>query len=110
MKVTNNTGDAVPIGQRLSPNVVSSTRIGIHLIELLAKGISWKIQNNPGCCQYCSLKADNMALFLKTASIQLIEHGEVELVPTRTLQPYILLSLAKDSTLHFQQRGNINTQ
>ena len=101
MKVTNNRGHGVPIKQLLSPNVASSTRIGLHLIELLAKEISWEIQNNRGCCQYCSLKSDNMALFLKTASIQLIEHGEVELVPIRTPQPYILVSLAQYSTLHF---------
>lgn len=39
MKSPNNGGNGVPTGQLLSPNKSSSTRTGLHSIELLAKGV-----------------------------------------------------------------------
>lgn len=33
-----------------SPDDVSSLRIGLHLVELLAKEVPWKFPNNSSCC------------------------------------------------------------
>ena len=51
MKLTNNEENRAPTGYLLLPNEASSTGIGLHLIELLAKGISWESPDVPGCCQ-----------------------------------------------------------
>ena len=37
MKLPNNEGDRVPIGHLLSPNVASTMKTGLHLIEVLAR-------------------------------------------------------------------------
>lgn len=47
MKPANNMGHRVSSGYHLSLNVASSTRMGLHLIELSAKGVPWKSSNNP---------------------------------------------------------------
>ena len=41
MKLPNNWEDGAPIGHLLLSNEASSTEIGLHLIELLTKGIHW---------------------------------------------------------------------
>lgn len=51
MKSPNNGGDRVPTGYLLSANEGTTTGIGIHLTELLAKVIPWESSNNPGCSQ-----------------------------------------------------------
>lgn len=42
MKSPNNGGDGTLNGHRSSPNEASSTRIGLHLIEWLLKGVPWE--------------------------------------------------------------------
>lgn len=53
MKMPNNGIDRDLARHLLSPNEASSTRIGLHLIELLAKSqqTTQEYSNNPGCCQ-----------------------------------------------------------
>ena len=51
MKSPNNEGDRVPTGHLLSPNEASSTRIGLYLIELLAKEGPMRPLNNPCFCK-----------------------------------------------------------
>lgn len=66
-------------------------RIGLHLTELLVKGFPREPSNNPSYCRGCLVavqKADGKALLLKTTLVQLIEHGQVELLPTQSLHPY----------------------
>ena len=50
MMSPNNEGDRVAIFHFFLPNDLSSTWVGIHSIELMAKGVPWKNTNNPGCC------------------------------------------------------------
>jgi hypothetical protein len=64
------------------------TNTGMHSIELLTKGVGcpWIAPNKPGCCQ------DNGLVVLQNLIMglhcwgqnlpELIEHGEMELVPT----------------------------
>ena len=68
----------------LSPNEASNTRIWLHLIELLAKGAQQEHSNKPAFCKTisCSPQTDHKALLLKATPTQLIEHGELDLVPT----------------------------
>lgn len=47
----------------------------------------------------CSAQADSKAQLLKTTPIQLIEHGEVKLVPALNLHLYFLISLVWGSAL-----------
>lgn len=42
----NNNGDRITNGHLLSANKASSTRFGLHIIELLAKGAPWESPNN----------------------------------------------------------------
>lgn len=49
MKLSNNGKDRVTTGNFLLPNDTSITRIGLYLIELLAKGKQWKSPKNQGC-------------------------------------------------------------
>lgn len=48
MKSPNNRGSRAPPGHLLSPDEASSTRTGLHLIELVAKGTPWEPPNEPG--------------------------------------------------------------
>lgn len=59
MKLPNNGRNRVPTGHLLSLNKAFSTRIVLHLVELWAKGVSWKFPNNPGCCQDSGLLPTN---------------------------------------------------
>lgn len=103
MKQSNHASDWASTVHHLSPN--ESSRIGLHLIELLAKGVSWKPANNTGC------GPDDRFLFrnwwqealLKWTPTQAPEHG-VGLVPTQILHPYILSSFSAHS-----QKRNENT-
>ena len=55
MNLSNNGRDIAPTGYLLSPNEASSTVIGLHLIELLAKEVPWESSNNSGCYLDCRL-------------------------------------------------------
>ena len=82
MKSPNNR--RVPAGYLLSPNEVSSTPNGLHLVEFLAKGAPQEPTNNPGGCQDYRIECFPQtwkALLLKTMPTQLTEHREVKLVP-----------------------------
>lgn len=46
LKLPNNGGDSVTNSHRLSANEASSTRIGLYLIEWLAKRIPWEFPDN----------------------------------------------------------------
>ena len=66
-EITNNWGNSVPFDHLLS-NEASSTRIGLHLIELLTKGGPWEALSNPGCCQdYMLIFTEDKIPFLKRA-------------------------------------------
>jgi hypothetical protein len=84
MKSSNNRRHRVPIGHLLSSNEAPYTGIGLHLIELLAKGGPVGIPNNSSCCQDYRLLSttDSKAPLLKPTPTHLTEHGEAELVPT----------------------------
>lgn len=83
IKCPNNEEDRIPAGHLLSPNELSSNRNG-SVTGWLGGGGGWKSPNNPGCCQDNRLLStkDSKAPLLKTAHTELIDHGEVELVPT----------------------------
>lgn len=51
MKSPNSKRDRTPTSHFLSPNKASSTRTGLHLVELLGKGVPWESPNNPDCYQ-----------------------------------------------------------
>lgn len=82
MKFTNNEVDGAASGHLLPPNEVFSTGNTIHLIE--PNGDSWKPPNKPRYCQgyWLLSQTEKQALLLKKTPIQLIEQGNVELVPT----------------------------
>lgn len=48
IKLPNNERDRLQTRHRLSPNEASSTRTGLHLIELLGQRSPWKSPNNQG--------------------------------------------------------------
>lgn len=48
MKSSNNGGDNALTRHLLSSNEMSSARNGLYLIELLAKGTTWKTPDNSG--------------------------------------------------------------
>lgn len=58
MKSANN-GVTEPQRVILSPNEALKTKIGLYLIELLAKGASLKSMNNFGYCQDYQLLSTN---------------------------------------------------
>lgn len=73
-------GDSSPIGNLLSTNKSSRTRI--HPIELLTKMVPWKSPNNVGCS--ILLKMDFFSNICRKDSwwkIQLTEFGEDEIGP-----------------------------
>lgn len=55
MKSPNNSGDRVPSGYLLSLYEAFSTRIGLHLTGLLARGAPWESTKNPGYYQNYTL-------------------------------------------------------
>lgn len=91
-------------------NDASSTGTGLHLIELLAKGVPWETPTNPGCCQDYKLLSTNRKQdpLLETRSTQGTEHEEVTLVPTWGLQAYVLVSPAQEGTLYATKRETLN--
>lgn len=52
----------------------------------------------------CSLQTESGTCLLRTTPPQLIEHGEAELIPTWSIQPYILMSLVWEGTLQTARR------
>jgi hypothetical protein len=56
-----------------------------------------------------SPKTDRKASLLKTTPIQLIEHKKVELVPTQSIDLYILLSLVQEGTLYTTKKETYST-
>jgi hypothetical protein len=56
----------------------------------------------------CSLKTDHKFTFLGTAPTQFIKLGKVNLVPTWSLYPYILVSLVQEGTLQVIKKKNSN--
>jgi hypothetical protein len=76
-------GDREPqlaIEKRFLANEAYSTNIGLHLIKLLATGVSWS-PDNPGHCQDNRRVSKNwqQAPLLKITPTQLIDYGDVEL-------------------------------
>lgn len=69
-------GDKGSARSLLLPSEISRVRIRVYLIKLLAKGVSWKPSNNPGCCHHYLLVSttDGKALLLKTTPTLLTEH------------------------------------
>lgn len=59
IKLPNNRGDKVPTGHLLSSKEASTTRVGLRLIELFARGVPWESVNNPGCCKDNRLLSTN---------------------------------------------------
>lgn len=59
----------------------------VHLIETLTKGVSSESQTTQAIANAidCSPQADGKIVLLKTTLLQLIEQGEVELVPSPLL-------------------------
>lgn len=51
----------------------------------------------------CSLKL-TVALIAEDNTHTLIEHGKIKLVPTRSLYPYILMSLVQEGILQATKR------
>lgn len=110
MKLSDNRKDRALTGHFLSLNEASSTGNGFYLVELLAKGVSWELPNNPGYCQGCGLlftscwqgrsAEDNTCVMLWTWR----SHGEVKLAPTLSLRPYLLVFLVQEGTLHATKR------
>jgi hypothetical protein len=49
-EITKHWGSRASTGYLSSPNEASSTRNGLHLIKLLAKGAPWEPPNNLGYC------------------------------------------------------------
>lgn len=86
MKSPNNAGDRTLTSHLLSPNQASNAGTGFYLTELLAKRVQYKSSVNPGYLQDNSLLSTKCQQFLKTTLLttpmQLIEHEEIELVPT----------------------------
>lgn len=101
MKSPNNEVDRVPTSHFLSPNEASSTRTGLNLTRLLAKGSHENPQSTEVVVKTisCSPKTDSRSPLPKTTVIQLTEHGEGELVPTYKLHFNVLASLVLAVTL-----------
>lgn len=76
MKSLNNRGDRAPTRYFASPNEGSSIRNQLHLIELLAKRISWQLNNSCSCQGYVGFpQTHGKGLLLKTTPTQLTKHG-----------------------------------
>ena len=84
MESPNNERDRILPGHLLLPNETSSTRIGLCLIELMAKRTSGESQTSWAVAKItgCSPQTDSKAPLLKITPTQLTEPGDVELVPT----------------------------
>lgn len=76
MKLSNKREERAPVGQLLSPNEISNTCNGFHIIELLAKVVPRKPQTID-----CSPETGGQDSLLKTTLKKHIEH-KVTLVIT----------------------------
>jgi hypothetical protein len=66
--------EQAPTGHLLPSNEASNARIGLHLIELLARGVPWESSNNLCCCRGNSLLSINIKAPLpKTTPVCLTE-------------------------------------
>lgn len=104
-----NRGRRVSTGHLLSPKQSSSTRMGLHLIELLAKGVPRDQQPRLLPRLQVDFPTVGKAPLLKTTPTQLTEHGEVELVPTQSLHPIVQVFVTGRYSEHYQRR-NVNTK
>lgn len=50
MRSPNDRRHRISVDYLLLLNEASSSKIGLHSIELLVKGVPWESSNNPGCC------------------------------------------------------------
>lgn len=82
--------------------------LGLYLIELLAKGFSWNSQTTQSEVKTTgySQPTDSKSPLLKVTPTQIIEHGEIEMVPKYTLHPYVIAYLFGTGrcSLHYQRR------
>lgn len=95
-KSPNSEDDRVPTRNLLSSSEASSTRTGLRCpILLLAKGVLWESQIAQAVPKTtgCSPQNVDKAPLLKRTRVQLTEHEEVELVPTWSPHPCVLVSL-----------------
>ena len=59
MKLPNSRSDRATANHLLSPNEASSTGIGLYILDLLSKGVSWECPNNTGHCKDSRLFSRN---------------------------------------------------
>lgn len=93
----------------LPSNKSSSARNGLHLVELLSKGVPQNSSIIPGYCRgYWFPQPDDKALLLKTALTSIIECGEIELLPKQKLLPYSLtITILEDTFCTVpEEKGN----
>lgn len=78
---------------------------------VLAKGVPWKSLKYQADAKtkVCSLKIDTDALLPRATSTQLIEHGEVELVPTWSLHSYVSSLFGVGRYTEGYQKRNMGT-
>lgn len=106
MRSPNNGGQRISVDCLLLPNEASSSRIGLHSMELLVRGS----HGNPHTSQAVAKakghlpQIDSNAPLLGTSPTLLTEHGKVELVPTRSLHFSILVSLVWEGTQQATKR------
>ena len=83
-----------PYFPALLPNKASSARAEFHPFELLVKESSRNPQTTKAVAKTigCSPQTDSKASLLKTTLIELIEHGEVKLMPTQNLHSHVLVT------------------
>ena len=110
MKQPNNGEDRGTTGYLLSPNESSSTKIGLHLIGLLAEGVSEEPQTGQSVTKTigCFPQLDRKVLVLKTTSTQVIVGATVELLPTKSLHSYIIVSWVQEAILNDTKLTDIN--
>jgi hypothetical protein len=91
MKSPNNTGDRAPAGYLSSPYEVSVLEMNYIKLSCWPKGSYVNPKTNQAI--NCTPQTDAEATMLKIMPTQLIEHGEIELVPACSLYPYWLVFL-----------------
>lgn len=89
MKSPNNERDGVLTGQMLPLKEALSAGTGLYPMELLAIAVPRAVTK----WKDCSPQTDSKHPRQKTIPTQLIDRGEVELLPTSNLHVYILVSL-----------------
>lgn len=107
MKLLSNKGAIVLTGHLFSGHEAFRIRIGFHLIQLMAKVVPWETSNNPVVAKAtsCPPQTDGKTLLLKIKHLlQLTEHGDAEMVPTQSLDPYVLVSLVEGGTFQAMKK------